>query len=108
MTSVLLRIISRTRVQVGNDYVPNLQSGASSAALVETPTDIADQPPEVITVEVHAEGQEAAPEMPAAAAGPPVVKTSSAARHQTDDASEADNRVIAAMQKEGWKADQPG
>jgi hypothetical protein len=102
MTSVLLRILGTTTVQPENEYVPNLLPGTSATAITEDTTDIADQPPEVITIEVHG-GPQPAPEVPAAAAGPSESQTKSAARHTQDRAETPDNRVIDALIQNGWK-----
>lgn len=104
MTSVLLRILDQTSVQPGNEYVPNLPPETSGAAASQDATDIAAQPPEVITVEVHANTPPGEP-MPAAAAPPSSGRTESAARHPADGVETSDNRVLDAMIQKGWTTD---
>ena len=105
MTSVLLRILGTTTVKTENEYVPNLRVG-SSAASTEVPADIADQPPDVITVEVH-DRAEAGPEVPAQPAAASGSRTTSAARRGGDDGQTSDSRVMAALFQQGWKAEAP-
>lgn len=90
MTSVLLRILDRTSVEPGNEYVPNLPPETSASAVTQDATDIAAQPPEVITVEVHDDS-------PQSSGG-----TRSAARHPDQEVPTSDNRVIDALIQKGW------
>jgi len=105
MTSVLLRILRSTSVQSGNEYVPNLQPGTSPAGVAEAATEIAPQPPEVVTAEVHAE--QPTPELPAAAAAPPEVATASGVRHPDERVGGTGNRVIDALKRDGWNVSLP-
>jgi hypothetical protein len=103
MTSVLLRILGTTTVRPGNEYVPNLLAGTSAAAVTEDATEIEDQPPEVVTAEVHE--STATPHLPAAAQMPKQSRARSGVRHA--DAEGTGSRVIDAMVRDGWKVSQP-
>jgi hypothetical protein len=109
MTSVMLRIMRSATVQPGNEYVPNLLPGTTAADVVEAATLIADEPPEVVTVEVF-EHPPPHPQMLPAAAGPPPVETwSSVGTDVTDDTGRPDgtgNRVIDALKRKGWEVGQ--
>jgi hypothetical protein len=106
MTSVMLRILGTTTVRPENEYVPNLLPGTSAGAIIDAATEIADRPPEVVTVEVH-EGTKSAAEPPAAAAAPPSGVEASAARRTPAGTKAFDNRVIEALIRSGWKTTPP-
>ena len=105
MTSVLLRILRSTAVQPGNEYVPNLLPGSSSAAAADAATEVADRPPEIVTAEVSV-GAAAQPG-PAAAAPADRVETRSAVRTPAPVAARTGNRVLDGMIDEGWEVGAP-
>jgi hypothetical protein len=102
MTSVLLRVLGTTTVRPGNEYVPNLMPGTSAAGVAEEPTEIEDQPPEVVTAEVH-DAAQPRPQVPAGAAVPAQVRARSGVRHAGDAAEDSGSRVIDALVRDGWK-----
>src|SRR4051794_34865217 len=104
MTSVLLRILGTTTVKTENEYVPNLRLGSSTGASTDIAPDIADQPPDVITVEVH-DGAQPGPEVPTQAAGASKGRTKSAARRGAGGAAREGSRVIEALEQRGWKSE---
>jgi hypothetical protein len=105
MTSVLLRILRSKTVQPGNEYVPNLPPGTSSAAVAEAATEVADQPPEIVTAEVS--GADAPHPDMAAAAPASGVATRSAVRAPGYAAARSGNRVLDGMMDEGWEVSEP-
>ncbi len=99
MTSVLLRIIDQNTVKQGNEYAPHRPPPRSGARLASEPTELEDQPPEIVTAEVTG----------TAAAGSPAVSekqhtpatTRSAARRGTRG-SGTDGTVLDALVRAGW------
>lgn len=107
MTSVLLRILGTKTLKPGYSYVPNLLPGTSAAAVVEGVTEIADQPPEVVTAEVHMP-DEPVEGMPPAAAAAPATAAATSAPGVGEGATAASNRVIDALVRQGWSVETNG
>ena len=100
MTSVMLRILGHTTVQPGNEFVPHLPPPTGGELIESQPTALADQPPEVVLTEVHADTATAT--TPAATASPPPATTKSAAPRGTTSPRGSRAKVIAAMARDGW------
>ncbi len=96
MTSVLLRILGQDDVRPGNKYVPNLPPPESEPLLQSDPTALDDQPPDVVTAEVHGAGGQA----PAAAQipGRETTTRSSGRRGAVSEPSP----VLVALERDGW------
>jgi hypothetical protein len=107
MTSVLLRILRSRTVQPGNEYVPNLPPATSAAAATDAATDIADQPPAIVTAEVN-EVEPAGSDASAAAAQPSPVETQSAIGTVPGQGLVGSgSRVLDALVGDGWDVHDP-
>jgi Papain family cysteine protease len=107
MTSVLLRILRRETVQPGNEYVPNLPEGTSAAAVTAAATDVADQPPAIVTAELT-EVERPLPQMSGQGAAASTVQARSALRRpRAPGSGSSGNRVLDALVGDGWEVRQP-
>jgi hypothetical protein len=101
MTSVLLRILDQQTVKPGNEYAPHRPPPRSGALIESNPTELEDQPPEIITAEVDG-GRPTG--TPAVSKKQHTAATTRSAAQRGTRGSHADGTVLDALERVGWTA----